>query len=86
MPPHRSCRRLCSPLGTILQVAFTVKGGGATSLIDLQQLLLRCLSPGRPGGPWCGPGDEIYGGDEQQFQGARYDPQELPVQNVSLKQ
>ena len=32
---------LVSPLGTILQVAFTLKGDGATSMMDLQQLVLR---------------------------------------------
>ena len=74
---------LVSPLGTILQVAFTVKGDGATSLMDLQQLLLRSYRQAILAVPGVAQ-VTIYGGDEQQFQ-VLIDPQELQVQNVSLQ-
>jgi len=74
---------LVSPLGTILQVAFTVKGDGATSLMDLQQLVLRSYRQSILAVPGVAQ-VTIYGGDEQQFQ-VLLDPQELQVQSVSLQ-
>ena len=74
---------LVSPLGTILQVAFTVKGDGATSLMDLQQLVLRSYRQAILAVPGVAQ-VTIYGGDEQQFQ-VLIDPHELQVQNVSLQ-
>ena len=74
---------LVSPLGTILQVAFTLKGDGATSLMDLQQLVLRSYRQSILAVPGVAQ-VTIYGGDEQQFQ-VLLDPQELQVQNVSLQ-
>jgi cation efflux system protein involved in nickel and cobalt tolerance len=74
---------LVSPLGTILQVAFTVKGDGATSLMDLQQLVLRSYRQAILAVPGVAQ-VTIYGGDEQQFQ-VLLDPQELQVQTVSLQ-
>lgn len=74
---------LVSPLGTILQVAFTVNGDGVTSLMDLQQLVLRSYRQSILAVPGVAQ-VTIYGGDEQQFQ-VLLDPQELQVQNVSLR-
>ncbi len=74
---------LVSPLGTILQVAFTVTGDGATSLMDLQQLVLRSYRQAILAVPGVAQ-VTIYGGDEQQFQ-VLLDPQELQVQTVSLQ-
>ena len=74
---------LVSPLGTILQVAFTVTGDGATSLMDLQQLILRSYRQSILAVPGVAQ-VTIYGGDEQQFQ-VLLDPQELQAQAVSLK-
>jgi cation efflux system protein involved in nickel and cobalt tolerance len=74
---------LVSPLGTILQVAFTVTGDGATSLMDLQQLVLRSYRQSILAVPGVAQ-VTIYGGDEQQFQ-VLLDPQELQVQTVSLQ-
>ena len=73
---------LVSPLGTILQVAFTVTGDGATSLMDLQQLVLRSYRQSILAVPGVAQ-ITIYGGDEQQYQ-VLIDPQELQVQGVSL--
>jgi nickel/cobalt tolerance cation efflux system protein len=73
---------LVSPLGTILQVAFTVTGDGATSLMDLQQLVLRSYRQSILAVPGVAQ-VTIYGGDEQQYQ-VLIDPQELQVQSVSL--
>ena len=74
---------LVSPLGTILQVAFTVTGDGATSLMDLQQLILRSYRQSILAVPGVAQ-VTIYGGDEQQFQ-VLLDPQELQAQAVSLQ-
>jgi nickel/cobalt tolerance cation efflux system protein len=74
---------LVSPLGTILQVAFTLKGDGATSMMDLQQLVLRSYRQSILAVPGVAQ-VTIYGGDEQQFQ-VLLDPQELQVHNVSLQ-
>ncbi|QNI88684.1 efflux RND transporter permease subunit [Synechococcus sp. ROS8604] len=80
-PPELS--PLVSPLGTILQVAFTVTGDGATSLMDLQQLILRSYRQSILAVPGVAQ-VTIYGGDEQQFQ-VLLDPQELQAQAVSLQ-
>ena len=74
---------LVSPLGTILQVAFSLSGDGATSLMDLQQLVLRSYRQSILAVPGVAQ-VTIYGGDEQQFQ-VLLDPQELQVHNVSLQ-
>ncbi|MCT0219880.1 CusA/CzcA family heavy metal efflux RND transporter [Synechococcus sp. CS-1329] len=74
---------LVSPLGTILQLAFTVNGDGATSLLDLQQMVLRSYRQAILAVPGVAQ-VTIYGGDEQQFQ-VLLDPQELQVQSVSLQ-
>ncbi|NQV11471.1 MAG: efflux RND transporter permease subunit [Cyanobacteria bacterium] len=73
---------LVSPLGTILQVAFTVKEDGATTLMDLQQLVLRSYRQSILAVPGVAQ-VTIYGGEEQQFQ-VLLDPQELQMKNVSL--
>ncbi|MCP9889296.1 efflux RND transporter permease subunit [Cyanobium sp. ATX 6A2] len=74
---------LVSPLGTILQVAFTVSGDGGTSLMDLHQLVLQSYRQAILAVPGVAQ-VTIYGGDEQQFQ-VLLDPHELQVQSVSLK-
>jgi nickel/cobalt tolerance cation efflux system protein len=74
---------LVSPLGTILQVAFTLQGTGSTTLMDLQQLVLRFYRQSILAVPGVAQ-VTIYGGDEQQFQ-VLLDPQELQVQGVSLQ-
>ena len=74
---------LISPLGTILQVAFSLNANGATSLLDLQQLVLRSYRQSILAVPGVAQ-VTIYGGQEQQFQ-VLVDPQELQVQNVSLQ-
>jgi Cu/Ag efflux pump CusA len=74
---------LVSPLGTILQYAFTVEPGGTTSLMDLHQLVLRSYrNPilAVPGVTQI----TVYGGEEAQHQ-VLLDPQELQVKGVSLK-
>ena len=58
---------LVSPLGTILQLAFTVSGDGATSLMDLHQLVLQSYRQAVLAVPGVAQ-VTIYGGDEQQFQ------------------
>jgi nickel/cobalt tolerance cation efflux system protein len=79
-PPEIS--PLASPLGTILQYAFTLNGKGQTSLMELRQLVETTL------------GDRIlsvsgvsqvtiYGGDERQEQ-ILVDPAKLRSLNVSL--
>jgi cation efflux system protein involved in nickel and cobalt tolerance len=86
LPAHASAPELSplvSPLGTVLQLAFTVAGDGATSLMDLQQLVLRSYLQSILAVPGVAQ-VTIYGGEEQQFQ-VLVDPQELQVQNVSLQ-
>ena len=73
---------LVSPLGTILQYAFTVSDGGQTSLMDLRRLVettLRHQILSVPGVSQV----TIYGGDERQEQ-VLLDPQKLREFNVSL--
>jgi nickel/cobalt tolerance cation efflux system protein len=79
-PPEIS--PLASPLGTILQYAFTVNGQGKTSLLDLRHLLDSTLSNqilSVPGVTQV----TVYGGDERQEQ-VLIDPAKLRSLNVSL--
>ena len=79
-PPEIS--PLVSPLGTILQYAFTVNGQGRTSLMDLRQLVegnLRNQILSVPGVTQV----TIYGGDERQNQ-VLVNPAKLRSLNVSL--
>ncbi|ACK65595.1 heavy metal efflux pump, CzcA family [Rippkaea orientalis PCC 8801] len=79
-PPEIS--PLVSPLGTILQYAFTVNGKGQTSLMDLRRLVEVTLS----NQILCVPGVSqvtIYGGDERQEQ-VLVDPTKLRTLKVSL--
>lgn len=79
-PPEIS--PLASPLGTILQYAFTVKGQGQTSLMDLRRLVDSTLSNqilSVPGVTQV----TVYGGDERQEQ-VLIDPAKLRSLNVSL--
>lgn len=79
-PPEIS--PLASPLGTILQYAFTVNGQGQTSLMDLRHLVDTTLSSQILSVP--GVTDvTIYGGDERQEQ-VLIDPAKLRSRNVSL--
>jgi nickel/cobalt tolerance cation efflux system protein len=73
---------LVSPLGTILQYAFTVKGQGKTSLMELRRLVegnLKNQILSVPGVTQL----TIYGGDEQQQQ-VLVNPAKLRSLNVSL--
>ncbi len=79
-PPEIS--PLASPLGTILQYAFTVNGQGKTSLLDLRHLVDSTFSNqilSVPGVTQV----TVYGGDERQEQ-VLIDPAKLRSLNVSL--
>ncbi|MBD2168460.1 efflux RND transporter permease subunit [Calothrix membranacea FACHB-236] len=79
-PPEIS--PLASPLGTILQYAFTVNGQGKTSLMDLRRLVDSTLSNqilSVPGVTQV----TVYGGDERQEQ-VLVEPAKLRSLNVSL--
>jgi nickel/cobalt tolerance cation efflux system protein len=79
-PPEIS--PLASPLGTILQYAFTVNGQGKTSLLDLRHLVDSTLSNqilSVPGVTQV----TVYGGDERQEQ-VLIDPAKLRSLKVSL--
>ncbi|MDT9264150.1 efflux RND transporter permease subunit [Limnospira sp. PMC 1223.20] len=81
-PPEIS--PLVSPLGTILQYAFTVNGQGETSLMDLRRLVdvtLRNQILSVPGVSQV----TIYGGDEREEQ-ILVDPQLLRSRQVSLNE
>jgi len=81
-PPEIS--PLVSPLGTILQYAFTVNGQGETSLMDLRRLVdvtLRNQILRVPGVSQV----TIYGGDERENQ-ATVNPQLLRSRQVSLNE
>ncbi|MGF1602200.1 MAG: efflux RND transporter permease subunit [Thermosynechococcaceae cyanobacterium] len=79
-PPEIS--PLASPLGTVLQYAFTVNGQGQTSLMDLRRIVEVTLSNQILSVP--GVTDvTIYGGDERQEQ-VLVDPAKLRSRNVSL--
>ena len=81
-PPEIS--PLVSPLGTILQYAFTLNGQGQTSLMDLRRLVETSLSNQVLSVPGVSQ-VTIYGGDERQEQ-VLIDPAKLRALNVSLTQ
>ncbi len=81
-PPEIS--PLVSPLGTILQYAFTVNGQGATSLMALRQLVETTLS-NRILSVSGVSQITIYGGDERQEQ-VLVDPEKLRSLNVALNE
>jgi nickel/cobalt tolerance cation efflux system protein len=81
-PPEIS--PLASPLGTILQYAFTVNGQGKTSLMDLRRLVDSTLKNqilSVAGVTQV----TVYGGDERQEQ-VLVDPAKLRSLNVSLNE
>jgi cation efflux system protein involved in nickel and cobalt tolerance len=81
-PPEIS--PLASPLGTILQYAFTVDGQGSTSLMDLRRLVDGTLSQqilSVPGVTQV----TVYGGDQRQEQ-VLVDPAKLRSRQVSLSE
>jgi cation efflux system protein involved in nickel and cobalt tolerance len=81
-PPEIS--PLVSPLGTILQYAFTVNGQGETSLMDLRRLVEITLS--NQVLSVAGVSQvTIYGGDERQEQ-VLIDPEKLKSLKVSLNE
>ncbi|AFZ38382.1 heavy metal efflux pump, CzcA family (plasmid) [Stanieria cyanosphaera PCC 7437] len=73
---------LVSPLGTILQYAFTFNGQGQTSLMDLRRLVEATFSNQILSVPGVSQ-VTIYGGDERQEQ-VLVDPAQLRSLNVSL--
>ncbi|NER92746.1 MAG: efflux RND transporter permease subunit [Symploca sp. SIO1B1] len=79
-PPEIS--PLVSPLGTILQYAFTVDEEGKTSLMELHQLVEVTLSNQILSVPGVSQ-VTIYGGDKRQEQ-VLVDPEKLRSRNVSL--
>ncbi|NES03268.1 MAG: efflux RND transporter permease subunit [Okeania sp. SIO2F4] len=79
-PPEIS--PLVSPLGTILQYAFTVNTQGQTSLMDLRRLVEVTLSNQILSVPGVSQ-VTVYGGDERQEQ-VLVDPEKLRLLNVSL--
>lgn len=81
-PPEIS--PLVSPLGTILQYAFTVDEAGQTSLMDLRRLVEVTLSDQILSVPGVSQ-ITIYGGDERQEQ-ILVDPEKLRSLNVSLNE
>ncbi|NEQ52820.1 MAG: efflux RND transporter permease subunit [Leptolyngbya sp. SIO3F4] len=75
---------LVSPLGTVLQYAFTVQEAGETSLSELRQFVQQTLGTrilAVPGVTQV----TVYGGDEQQEQ-VLVDPAKLKALNISLNQ
>jgi cation efflux system protein involved in nickel and cobalt tolerance len=81
-PPEIS--PLVSPLGTILQYAFTVNGQGQTSLMELRRLVEVTLSNQILSVPGVSQ-VTVYGGDERQEQ-VLVDPAKLQSFNVSLNE
>ena len=81
-PPEIS--PLVSPLGTVLQYAFTVKGQGQTSMMDLRRLVEVTLKNQILSVPGVSQ-VTVYGGDEQQEQ-VLIDPAKLRELNVSLNE
>ncbi|MCG5058477.1 MAG: efflux RND transporter permease subunit [Limnoraphis sp. WC205] len=79
-PPEIS--PLVSPLGTILQYAFTVNEQGQTSLMDLRRLVEVTLSNQIVSVPGVSQ-VTIYGGDERQEQ-VLVDPEKLRSLEISL--
>ena len=81
-PPEIS--PLVSPLGTILQYAFTVDGQGPTSLMELRRLVNITLKNQVLSVPGVSQ-VTIYGGDERQEQ-VLVNPERLQNLNVSLNE
>jgi nickel/cobalt tolerance cation efflux system protein len=81
-PPEIS--PLVSPLGTILQYAFTINGKGSTSLMDLRRLVEVTLSNQILSVPGVSQ-VTVYGGDERQEQ-VLVDPVKLRSLNISLNE
>ena len=81
-PPEIS--PLVSPLGTILQYAFTVDGQGRTSMMDLRRLVEGTLKNQMLSVPGVSQ-VTIYGGDERQEQ-VLIDPTKLRDLNLSLNE
>ncbi len=81
-PPEIS--PMVSPLGTILQYAFTLNGQGSTSLMDLRRLVEVTLSNQILSVPGVSQ-VTVYGGDERQEQ-ILVDPVKLRSLNISLDQ
>ena len=75
---------LVSPLGTILQYAFTVDGQGQTDLMDLRRLVEVTLKNQILAVPGVSQ-VTIYGGDERQEQ-VLIDPVKLRTLNLSLNE
>lgn len=75
---------LVSPLGTILQYAFTVENSGQTSLMDLHRLVDVTISNQILSVPGVSQ-VTVYGGDERQEQ-VRVDLERLQVLDVSLNE
>jgi nickel/cobalt tolerance cation efflux system protein len=74
---------LVSPLGTILQYAFTLKGSGPTTPMELRRIIATTFSNqilALPGVSQV----TLYGGEEGQQQ-ILIDPQQLLARNVSLQ-
>jgi nickel/cobalt tolerance cation efflux system protein len=81
-PPEIS--PLVSPLGTILQYAFTINGQGQTSLMDLRRLVEVTLSNQVLSVPGVSQ-VTVYGGDERQEQ-VLVDPAKLRSLNVGFNE
>ncbi len=81
-PPEIS--PLVSPLGTIMQYAFTVKAGGSANLMDLRRLLETTVSNQILSVPGVSQ-VTLYGGDERQEQ-VLVDPAKLRSLKVSLNE
>ncbi|MGP1383402.1 MAG: efflux RND transporter permease subunit [Thainema sp.] len=81
-PPEIS--PLVSPLGTILQYAFTVDGQGQTSLMDLRRLVEATLKNQLLSVQGVSQ-VTIYGGDERQEK-VLVDPEKLRSQGVSINE
>ncbi|MCH4903401.1 CusA/CzcA family heavy metal efflux RND transporter [Cylindrospermopsis raciborskii CHAB3438] len=75
---------LVSPLGTVLQYAFTINGQGQTSLMDLRRLVEITLSNQVLSVPGVSQ-VTIYGGDERQEQ-VLIDPEKLKSLKVSVNE
>jgi len=74
---------LVSPLGTILQYAFTLKGGGPTTLMELRRIVATTFNNQILAVPGVSQ-VTLYGGEEAQQQ-IQIDPQQLQARNVSLQ-
>jgi nickel/cobalt tolerance cation efflux system protein len=74
---------LVSPLGTILQYAFTLKGGGPTTPMQLRRIVATTFNNQILEVPGVSQ-VTLYGGEEAQQQ-IQIDPQQLQARNVSLQ-